>query len=537
MSVATSVPIGKGSSMGIGEKRERGSTASIGSSVAAAAVEIQQNKTADRSMEGVGGRAMRGPRPWEMSLVLALVFVLFGRAGSATVSVFALLRTSGVSKVRSLLGYTKAAAVLAFLGSILVLPTVGAGKCTFTQECFQSGVDTDCTPVPVEGDAAQSFPMDASHGFGVAHEKVWDGSVEDPSTGLCQEGTPDADGRCMVDFVTPKGLQAVAPIICPQYAGDGCCSWQQNYALYQNLGTLVDSFGSTTGCLACAVNLVNFWCALICAPHQGTFATIHDPPFAQRSDDLTGRSGRVLQADVTVDADLACKIYESCKSVAIVGETTAMQSGLGLLKFQMQTGAVGHGEFFFLSFANLGAKPCAEYGRLPPPLPSRLNVNRTAVDAQAASAPASKPSSVSALASAPVSAAASDSEGDAQATPALPPSSLSSVSSYLSLDTFACESFYDPGSTTIPFAYPPKEEDLISCTCDYCSAACSGGGSTDVDVTDKNPIPVLDGFGFGLVGGVYAAVVVCSLTLFWWRRSQHKRYKRAAAIWTWIHQH
>lgn len=74
------------------------------------------------------------------------------------------------------------------------------------KECFQSGVDTDCTPVPVEGDAAQSFPMDASHGFGVAHEKVWDGSVEDPSTGLCQEGTPDADGRfvfCVCFFGTP----------------------------------------------------------------------------------------------------------------------------------------------------------------------------------------------------------------------------------------------------------------------------------------------------------------------------------------------
>lgn len=44
----------------------------------------------------------------------------------------------------------------------------------------------------------------------------------------------------MVDFVTPKGLAAVAPVICPQYAEDGCCSWQQNYALYENLRTLVD---------------------------------------------------------------------------------------------------------------------------------------------------------------------------------------------------------------------------------------------------------------------------------------------------------
>lgn len=46
--------------------------------------------------------------------------------------------------------------------------------------------------------------------------------------------------RCMVDFVTPRGLDPVAPVICPQYAGDGCCSWQQNYALYENLQTLVD---------------------------------------------------------------------------------------------------------------------------------------------------------------------------------------------------------------------------------------------------------------------------------------------------------
>lgn len=36
----------------------------------------------------------------------------------------------------------------------------------------------------------------------------------------------------------------------------------------------------------------------------------------------------MLQADVSIDADLACRIYDSCKSVAIVGETTAMQSGL-----------------------------------------------------------------------------------------------------------------------------------------------------------------------------------------------------------------
>eukprot|EP00752_Nemacystus_decipiens_P018263 g16386.t1 len=449
---------------------------------------------------------------------------VFGRPGAGvTLWVFVALRLASgtsaarVSTVQKMLTYTRKAAILAFMGGVVAPPTVAAGRCAFTQECFQSGVDTDCTPVPAKGDAAQSFPMDESHGFGVAHHKVWDGSVEDPATGLCQEGTSDADGRCMVDFEAPKGLKSVAPIICPQYEGDGCCTWQQNYALYQNLGTLVDSFGSATGCLACAVNLVNFWCALICSPDQGAFATIHDPPFAQRSDDLTGGSGRVLQADVSIDADLACRIYDSCKSVAIVGETTAMQSGLGLLKFQMQTGAVGHGEFFFLSFVDVDGDSSAGETRstLSLRLPSSEDVGES-----------------------PEAPDMVQGEKDGEASIISPgSSSRSSAPSFLSLETLACESFIDPGSSTIPFDYPPpKEGEEMSCTCDYCLAACSGGGSINVDVSDDNPIPVLDGFRFGLVGGVYAAVVVCSLTLFWWRRSQHKRHRRAAAIWSWLQQ-
>ncbi|CAM9988473.1 unnamed protein product [Ectocarpus sp. 6 AP-2014] len=415
-----------------------------------------------------------------------------------------MLRAFGCCHLLRFFGDMGTAAVLTHLGGVLLLllPTVDAGQCAFTQECFQFGLDTDCTPIPAEGDTAVSFPMDSSHGFGVFHDKVWDGSVEDPSTGLCDEGRPDSDGRCIVDFVAPKGLKDVAPIVCPQYKDSGCCSWQQNYALYQNLGLLVESFGSTTGCLACAVNLVNFWCALVCSPDQGAFASMHDPPFDQRRDDLTGGSSRVLQLDVNVDGDMACRIYESCKSIAVVGETTAMQSGLGLLKFQLQTGAVGHGEFFFPSFeTNASAEsPCGN---------KRLPVSGS------------------------LDALASEREDDPQVAASAP--TASSEPSSMSFDTLACDSFYDPGSSTIPFAYPPKREDIISCTCDYCVQACSGGGSIDVDVSDKNPIPVLDGFGVGLVGGVYAAVVACSLALFWWRRNQKKKpTKPAAAGWATI---
>ncbi|CAM9981520.1 unnamed protein product, partial [Hapterophycus canaliculatus] len=220
----------------------------------------------------------------------------------------------------------------------------------------------------------------------------------------------------------------------------------------------------------------------------------------QRRDDLTGGSSRVLQLDVTVDADLACRIYDSCKSIAIVGETTAMQSGLGLLKFQMQTGAVGHGEFFFPSFAN--ESPHSPQGQPRLSLPPGATL-----DAQAPGREGSE---------------------EAPSTTSSTVASALSSSSYMSFDTLSCEAFYDPGSSTVPFAYPPKKEKLISCTCDYCLAACSGGSSIDVDVSNKNPIPVLDGFGFGLVGAVYAAVAISSATLFWWRKN---RQKRAAASW------
>eukprot|EP00904_Undaria_pinnatifida_P006553 jgi/Undpi1/3027/HiC_scaffold_14.g06404.m1 len=384
--------------------------------------------------------------------------------------------------------------VLAFL--VTGFRSVEAGSCAFVQECFQSGVDTDCTPAPADG--SQSFPMDSANGFGVAHDTVWDGSLEDPSSGLCQQGTPDAQGRCMVDFVTPKGLEPVAPIICPQYAGDSCCSWQQNYALYQNLRTLVDSFGSTTGCLACAVNLVNFWCSLICSPDQGSFVSIHDPPYAERADDLTGGRGRVLQADVVIDGDTACRIYDSCKSVAIVGETTAMQSGLGLLKFQMQTGAVGHGEYFFLSFGEWNVTPESVVVRDATPLQGRQARQASrALDARTSKVGERGPPSL-------------DLKTGEQGPP------------FLYVETLSCESFYDPGSSTVPFAYPPEKEHLTSCRCDYCEAACSGGGAINVDVSNDRPIPVLDGFGFGLVGGVYAAVATCTAALFWWRRRQLK---------------
>lgn len=40
-------------------------------------------------------------------------------------------------------------------------------------------------------------------------------------------------GRCLKDGF------GVVPVVCPEYAADGCCTWEQNWVLYQNLQTLV----------------------------------------------------------------------------------------------------------------------------------------------------------------------------------------------------------------------------------------------------------------------------------------------------------
>lgn len=53
-----------------------------------------------------------------------------------------------------------------------------------------------------------------------------------------QAPDPSGSGQCL----TPGGITEAAPIICPQYAGDGCCTWQQNYVLWRNLHTLVKTY-------------------------------------------------------------------------------------------------------------------------------------------------------------------------------------------------------------------------------------------------------------------------------------------------------
>ncbi|KAM3571342.1 hypothetical protein VYU27_006606 [Nannochloropsis oceanica] len=215
----------------------------------------------------------------------------------------------------------------AVLFIIHLFPVTQAGQCVFRQTCINTGIDSPCIPSLTDSTvfengtfANSSFPMDEAHGFLMPHSDVWNGYMTD-ATGDCVEGIPDpTTGRCL----TPS-LDLV-PIVCPAYTNDSCCTWEQNYILYKNLHTLVKTFGGPQGCTACAVNLVDMWCALICSPEQSSFARPHNPPSAIRRDDLTSTDEEevlapVLQIDVWMMPDYVCALYDSCKSVNAVAQS------------------------------------------------------------------------------------------------------------------------------------------------------------------------------------------------------------------------
>lgn len=341
--------------------------------------------------------------------------------------------------------------------------------CTFTQDCVKIGSDSACLPRAFAPDESSSaFPLDADHGFLVEHTSFWDGTTVDPSTGQCKSGAPDTEGKCMQGW-NPK-WEPFAPVMCPQYAEAGCCTWEQNWTLYQNLILLVDSFGGSTGCLACAYNLVAFWCGLICSGNQSDYLTLHDPPMAKRDDDMTGaKDVTVLQADITVDASYVCQIYDSCKGTALVGEATAMQSAVGLLSYQLQTGAIGHGEYFFLNFTRDNTNMHKQNTNI------NMNMN-TKRDSMCSGASTSR---------------------------SLEPIKSFSDKSF-SAAVLPCDSYMYPGTDHPPFPYPPPEENMTTCGCSYCKSAC-GGEASPITLTS---IPYLNGFNYKLVSCVYVVVAL-----------------------------
>ena len=255
------------------------------------------------------------------------------------------------------------------------------------------------------------------------------------------------------------------PIVCQQYAKDGCCYWQQNYALYKNLKTLVSTFAGSQGCLACAKNLVDLWCGIVCAPDQASHTRLSDPPYANRTDTLKndGTVGPVLQVDIYLDPDYVCKLFNSCKSTNIVSQVTAMQTALGLLNFQGRDGAVQYGQYFTFKF-NTTDNTTTE-----------ANID-TKVALQ-------------------------------EEKPKL---------ELFSPEVLSCDNFLYPGTETIPFpATPPETSTNISCQCSYCSKACETSSDDKIDITiEDQPISPLDGMNKNLVMSVTFSILALLIATY-----------------------
>ncbi|KAL4146314.1 hypothetical protein PRNP1_012180 [Phytophthora ramorum] len=247
---------------------------------------------------------------------------------------------------------------MALLPLLLVLlasaaPPPTEAKCVMTQSCVNPDNIPDydeCIP-EAHKQPAEPQPM------------TGDGWPSTIGGGSCTNATDCyGKGQCINGAcVCRQDGMAAGPhcnqfaIQCPAYKDDACCSWQQNQAMAENFKLVASVFAknSAGGCDACAANLMNLWCGLVCSPEQDQFMQMAHPwPSTNyRPDPMTGKEKvKVLELDVALDKDFTCAVFDSCKNTAMASMAAAMKSSLGFLNYQMQVGAVGHGEYISLKF-------------------------------------------------------------------------------------------------------------------------------------------------------------------------------------------
>jgi hypothetical protein len=147
----------------------------------------------------------------------------------------------------------------------------------------------------------------------------------------------------------------------------------------------------------------------------------------------------------------------TCKQLSICVDLCTDQTGL--LSFQLQTGAVGHGEYFFLSFDNVTS-------------------TTTSSSSSSSSTTGSTADSSSALQSLAAEATRQTTAGDAplrpfeHQQPAVTEAAAAAadaaaaevrVQTGFSTDVLRCEQYWHPGSEHAPFPNPPPQQNLTSC--------------------------------------------------------------------------
>ncbi|EGZ04366.1 hypothetical protein PHYSODRAFT_343336, partial [Phytophthora sojae] len=138
--------------------------------------------------------------------------------------------------------------------------------------------------------------------------------------GRCANATDcNGKGQCINGAcVCRKDGMAAGPhcgqfaIQCPAYKDNACCSvFAKNSA----------------GCDACAANLMNLWCGLVCSPEQDQFMQMAHawPSTNYRPDPMTGKEkAKVLELNVALAKDLTCSVVDSCKNTAMASMAAAM---------------------------------------------------------------------------------------------------------------------------------------------------------------------------------------------------------------------
>jgi len=94
-------------------------------------------------------------------------------------------------------------------------------------------------------------------------------------------------------------------------------------------------FGSQGGgCDVCSINLKRFWCEYACSPRQADFmkTSVEFYPYPDPKD--PNNMVMVQVVNLTVHADTACALYNSCKRIGFVTSVSAMSSPAGFLNFQ-----------------------------------------------------------------------------------------------------------------------------------------------------------------------------------------------------------
>merc|ERR1712070_465691 len=85
-------------------------------------------------------------------------------------------------------------------------------------------------------------------------------------------------------------------------------------------------------------------------------------------------------------------------------------------------------------------------------------------------------------------------------------------------EVLSCYNFYYPGSETIPFPYPPPQEQNVSCPCTYCSKTCASTQDSQVNMPMVDqPISPFDGLNKPVVLSVTISVLVSLFTIYIFR--------------------